>query len=471
MRLESCDHISSPTAQPSTSLVHASRRVVADTACHKLQNVTRQRMIQPGLTRISNLIKNTNIPWRAIHVAGTNGKGSVCAYASAMLVAGNIKCGRFTSPHLIDRWDCIAINGTSVEESLFTMVEDEIKSRDRAQTDKASEFELLTATAFEIFSREKVDIGVIEVGMGGQHDATNILLNPLVTVITKIGKDHQSFLGNTLEEIAYQKAGIMKRDVPCIVDSTNPKNVLEVFHKTAQDLSAGPVIEIPSNIDDEESHELWKILTKADFERHQQVNINLAHEAVRLALEQIGSPLHLSTLLPGVQQTVWPGRIQELSIKSLTGRQGSVILDGSHNAQSAEVLGSFIDRKIRCSGSQVTWVVAISAGKGPTNILSPLIRTGDNLVATEFGPVEGMPWVSAASGEEVVRAARRVVTLDQVGDSGLNVMGALLWAANVSRGGPLVIAGSLYLVSDVLRLLRQQEIKDVPYVRYPPQST
>ncbi|KAI4212486.1 MAG: hypothetical protein LQ351_004738 [Letrouitia transgressa] len=387
-----------------------------------------------------------------------------------MLVAGNIKCGRFTSPHLIDRWDCIAINGKSIEESIFTTVEDEIKLRDKAQTDKASEFELLTATAFEIFSREKVDIGIIEVGMGGLHDATNILVNPLVTVITKIGKDHQSFLGNTLEEIAYQKAGIMKRGVPCVVDSTNPKNVLEVFQKTAQDLSAGPVIEIPSSIDYEESHELWKTLTKTDFERHQQVNINLAHEAVRLALEQIGSPLHLSNLLPGIQQTAWPGRIQELSIESLTGRRGPVILDGSHNAQSAEVLGSFVDRKIRCSDSQVTWMVAISAGKGPTNILSPLIRIGDNLVATEFGPVEGMPWVSAASSEEVVRAARKIVSLDQVEDSGLRVMDALLWAAKISRGGPLVIAGSLYLVSDVLRLLRRKEVKDIPYASFPLQS-
>ncbi|KAL9607008.1 MAG: hypothetical protein Q9167_008034 [Letrouitia subvulpina] len=420
-------------------------------------------MIQPGLARISHLIKNTNIPWRAIHVAGTNGKGSVCAYASAMLVAGNIKCGRFTSPHLIDRWDCIAIDGQSVEESVFTTVEDEIKSRDRAQTDKASEFELLTATAFEIFSREKVDIGIIEVGMGGKHDATNVLVDPLVTVITKIGKDHQSFLGNTLEEIACQKAGIMKRGVPCVVDSTNPKNVLEVFQTTAQDLSAGPVIEIPSNIDYEDSHEVWKVLIKTNFERHQQINIYLAYEAVRLAIEQIGSPLHLSRLLPGIQQTVWPGRIQELSIEPLTGRQESVILDGSHNAQSAEVLGSFIDRKIRCGSSQVTWVVAISAGKGPTNILSPLIRTGDNLVATEFGSVEGMPWVSATNGDEVVRAARKIVTLDQVENFGPSVLGALLWAAKVSRGGPLVIAGSLYLVSDVLRLLKQQEMKDVPY--------
>lgn len=134
-------------------------------------------MIELGLSRIARLAAQTPQPWKAIHVAGTNGKGSICAYLSAMLHASGVRCGRFTSPHLIDRWDCITIDEQTVQESSFIEAEERVKQRSQLlrMASKATEFELLTATAFEIFYREKIEMGVIEVGLGGRLDATNIL--------------------------------------------------------------------------------------------------------------------------------------------------------------------------------------------------------------------------------------------------------------------------------------------------------
>ena len=416
-------------------------------------------MIQPGLARISSLLQTTNIPWRAIHVAGTNGKGSVCAYASAMLAAGKIRYGRFTSPHLMDRWDCIAINGTSIDESLFKSVEDRVKSRDGSEHIQASEFELLTATAFEVFTQEKVDVGIIEVGMGGRHDATNVLENPFVTVITKIGKDHQSFLGNTLEEIADQKAGIMKKNAPCIVDSTNPKEVLDLFQNTARNVGAALVLEVPLH-DDESDKQIWSVIDSNDYEPHQKVNLCLAYEAVKQTLVQLGLSVEPSKLLSGIQPNLWPGRLQQLSIEALTGRKELALLDGAHNGQSAEVLGSFVDRKIRHRDSPVTWVIAMSAGKITKDLLSPLLKLGDNVVATEFGPVEGMPWASGYKGKSIIEAAEGMGSLGQTYNAGSSVLDALLRGAEISQEGPLVIAGSLYLVSDVMRLLRQVQLQN-----------
>lgn len=416
-------------------------------------HATEYAMIELGLARIGRLLQHTNLPWRAIHVAGTNGKGSVCAYISAMLHAGNISCGRFNSPHLIDRWDCITINEKTVDERVFRKAEAEIRARDRREGVEASEFELLTATAFEIFANEKVKIGVVEVGMGGRLDATNILENPLVTVITRIGIDHQAFLGNTLDEIAAEKAGIMKPGVPCVIDGTNLP-VHKVFEEKAALVEAGPIIQIsPSTrgVDDE----LWKAVPMSGFELHQQVNLRLAYQAVKQALVRLHSSVEPSQLLPAIKKASWPGRLQNLSIRHMTGRTEDILLDGAHNPQSAEVLGLYVNGKLRQKMIPVTWIIAMSKGKDMERVLPCLIQPGDNVVAVEFGPVDGMPWVQPAAAKDVLDTAHSIGALACRLENPANVDNALRQANAIARGGPLVIAGSLYLVSDVLRLMRR----------------
>lgn len=414
-------------------------------------------MIELGLARVTRLLKNTPLPWRAIHVAGTNGKGSVCAYTSAMLHAGNISCGRFTSPHLIDRWDCVTVNEKTVDKKLFLQVENVVKFRNQIEDIKASEFELLTATAFEIFNREEVEVGVVEVGLGGRDDATNVLKDPLVTVITKIGQDHQSFLGNTLEDIASHKAGIIKNGAHCLVDGSNHQDVIGVFERHAEKVQAGSILLVTQDIGAETDGQVWQILPKEKFVEHQQMNICLAFEAIKRVVASARPGLPPASLLPAVRNTLWPGRLQELDTKILTGRVETILLDGAHNLQSARVLGSYVYSKMRRNNDPVTWVVAMSRGRAVQELLSCLLRPGDHLFAVGFGPVEGMPWVNPAETGEIGSAARSLGFLDLAQGIQGGLAETLTQATKISNGGPLVVTGSLYLVSDLLRLLRDAE--------------
>ena len=406
-------------------------------------------MIELGLGRISRLIRHTPQSWKAIHVAGTNGKGTICAYMSAMLHASGVRCGRFTSPHLIDRWDCISINEHTVRESVFREAEELVMNRNKSEGIGASEFELLTATAFEVFAKEKIEMGVIEVGLGGRLDATNAMKHKAVTVISKIGLDHQSFLGNTIEEIAREKAGIMRPGVPCVLDRSNPASVRKVVEDYAKEIGTDLIISsTESSFLDE--------LSEEDFEPHQWQNLACAYTAFHLAYTKIESPLH--RLLPAVQNINWPGRQQTIDIRSITGRREIVLLDGAHNTQSAEALALYVDRRMRGDGKKVTWVLAASQGKEMYGILKPLLHKGDCVAAVQFGGVEGMPWVLPSPSQDILAAstAAGVDVLRQY-DAGADISGALRWAVTTAAGGPIVIAGSLYLVSDVLRLLRDAE--------------
>lgn len=357
-------------------------------------------MIELGLARITALLRNTPQTWKAIHVAGTNGKGSICAYLNAMLRANRLSCGRFTSPHLVDRWDCITINDSAVSENQFRHFEELVKRRNEEQRLGASEFELLTATAFEIFEAERVEFGVIEVGLGGKLDATNVLKHKTVTIISKIGLDHQSFLGNTLEEIALQKAGILRPSVPCVIDASNPPSVLDVVRSQASLVGAS------IKLTDLQCTNFGGKLGQ-QLEPHQQQNLLCAYEAFHLAYP--GHAMSMHELLGVGASAIWPGRLQPISIEKLTGRVEPVLLDGAHNPQSADVLSAFIEKRLRVHGKPITWVLAASAGKDISEISKVLLREGDNIIAVEFGPVDGMPWVRPMSSATILQ------TIDNVG--------------------------------------------------------
>ncbi len=408
-------------------------------------------MIELGLQRIGRLLRNTPQPWKAIHVAGTNGKGSICAYLSAMLHASDVRCGRFNSPHLIDRWDCITIDEQTVRESVFTDAEKLMLKKNKEDGIGASEFELLAATAFEVFAREKVEMGVVEVGLGGRLDATNAIENKAVTIISKIGLDHQGFLGDTIEKIAREKAGIMRTGVPCVLDRSNPPAVCKVVEDYAKEIGTDIILSsTKSSILDE--------LSQNDFEPHQWENLACASTAFQLVHPKHGPPLH--RLVPAIQGVKWPGRLQTIDIGGIvSGRREPVLLDGAHNRQSAEVLGRCVDNRLRKAAGKVTWVFAASRGKEIEGILQPVLHQGDRVAGVKFGPVDGMPWVGAMEPSNILSTASACgIEAGQLFNAGTDLSGALQWASTVAAGGPVVVAGSLYLVSDVLRLLRNSEL-------------
>ena len=174
-----------------------------------------------GLERILLLLENLGNPQQKvpiIHVAGTNGKGSVCAYLSSILTAAGYKVGRYTSPHLVNWTERICINGLPItEENLIDLLEIIQQKIPENEADTPTQFEVITAAAWLHFAQEKVDIAVIEVGLGGRLDATNVVSNPLVSVITSLSLEHWQILGPTLRDIAREKAGVLKPYRPAVI--------------------------------------------------------------------------------------------------------------------------------------------------------------------------------------------------------------------------------------------------------------
>ena len=458
-------------------------------------------MIELGLSRIHQLLARTPFTWRAIHVAGTNGKGSVCAYISAMLdhynsshvprVTGHdsLRYGRFTSPHLIDRWDCITIDGNTVDESLFKEVESAVKRRNITQEIKASEFEILTATAFELFNQARIDVGIVEVGMGGRLDATNVIGQisehdrlmspefkkdafrpaPLLTVISSIGLDHQAFLGDTINDIAREKAGILKADVPVIVAAEDDE-AMEAVKSQAMKTGAGIIIPVTTKTT---PGDIWCPQTEllashagGPAAMHTPIqtrwpNGAIAVQAAWQSLLQMGRLTnlpevdHMSLLLSMCaipEKTLWPGRLQLLNLEKIIGLDPPAILDGAHNAQSARLLAKFVREQY--PNRTVHWLLAASAGKDIDTILRQLLRDGDAVSAVEFGPVDGMPWVQPMPSQYIMDRASECASIYQASCHGHDITGALAEASRLARSYDrgLVIAGSLYLVSDVMRL-------------------
>ncbi|KAI5208018.1 FolC bifunctional protein [Aureobasidium subglaciale] len=453
-------------------------------------------MIELGLARVFRLLARTPLPWRAIHVAGTNGKGSISYNASQLRTETGkspIKHGRFTSPHLIDRWDCITIDEKTISEAIFRQVETKVLARNISENIQATEFELLTATAFEIFTLENVDIGVIEVGMGGRLDSTNILgqtsefdeleqgkqsrPKPLVTAISTIALDHQGFLGNTLVEIATQKAGIVKPGVSLVL-AMNDDAVTQHIQQLATKAGVTQIL----HSKDTAGFDVTRASSTTDAVHARQQNGAMAFTITWLALKQLNrlpsppttqgacgsstlrneirtSPLTTlaSTLRAVPEQVVWPGRLQDIDLAPLTNYKPTALLDGAHNAESATVLANTV--RARVGSHPVVWVLAASKGKDLASMFELLLagRLDDGVVATEFGAVDGMPWISATSAADVKAAAGSILTAENVVVE-KDISAALEKASRLAeeKDALLVIAGSLYLVGDVLRLVRDK---------------
>ncbi|KAJ4985255.1 dihydrofolate synthetase fol3 [Stagonosporopsis vannaccii] len=435
--------------------------------------------IQPGLERIAALLKGVDFPWPSVHVAGTNGKGSVCHYASSMLVGNGVKVGKFTSPHLVDRWDCISINGKPVGEQEFLKIERHYHRLNARHDIGASPFEILTATAFTVFNEKRVKVGVVEVGMGGKLDSTNILNNQAVSVITKIARDHEGFLGNTLFDIASHKAGILRPGVPYIVNPSNESNVQTVIEDYARELGAGPQLttnsfELGLNL---YKRSRWKRAT-AHLLPFQLENLKLAVVAVVQMLQTIDrkmKPTELAKLLLSNTSMKNPGRQELVRVtpvfQNAGSRRNQVLVDGAHNPDAAAVLEAVVSETMRygqtpakerpVSGWPVTWVLAMTEGKDAQKYLATLLKPGDRVVTTTFGPVAGMPWVKPMDPKELLELARSVEP--QITGLHVPLTGALRaictakYLSNQSAPwSPIVLTGSLYLVGDLHRELRSR---------------
>ncbi len=341
--------------------------------------------IRPGLERMAQLLAalgNPHRKFKSVHVGGTNGKGSTSALLASVLQRGGYRVGLYTSPHLIDFSERIRIGGVPISESQLVHLTQMLRGHIEALglADRITFFELTTAMAFVYFAESNVDWAVVEVGLGGRFDATN-LLAPEVSAITHIDLDHEQFLGATLLDIAREKAGIIKMETPIVTGASQPE-VLGYFAEVAQSKRA-PLLRLghEMTVQGDAPHDFrYRGIRTWDVEcplpgRHQISNCAVALGAIE-QLRQKGVPLADADILEGIRTTRWPGRLSTVRQRPL------ILLDGAHNPAGARALAAHlteVDPKRR----GVHWmIVGMMRDKDGSGILAPLISWADAVVLT-----------------------------------------------------------------------------------------
>ncbi|ODV97524.1 hypothetical protein PACTADRAFT_47431 [Pachysolen tannophilus NRRL Y-2460] len=409
------------------------------------------------VTRLLSLLGNPHFRWKSIHIAGTNGKGSICAYLSSILTQSKIKNGKFTSPHLIRRSDCITINDEYVSNALFEEVESKINKLNAMNELKCTEFEILTCCAFEIFKILQIEVAVIEVGLGGRLDATNVLPpypirddyngGVIATGIAKIGLDHENILGSTLREIATEKAGIIKENIPCIVDGTNDNDSLQVF-KEISDLKHSKLYVMNENDNDLPFNA--KSLHSPLRGSYQLSNLLVSLKIIELISKIFN--ITQESVKKGVLEVKWPGRLQELKLQYCKTKPSvRVLLDGAHNKSATIELSKYLASNVRNqneSDKGLIFIMAITKGKKIDALLAPLIKPQDTVILTTFGKVDGMPWISCCDPESLKNEYLKYTKNVEIQK---NQVDAIKFAIEKPQKN-IVICGSLYLVGDYLRM-------------------
>ncbi|EGW30120.1 uncharacterized protein SPAPADRAFT_63736, partial [Spathaspora passalidarum NRRL Y-27907] len=360
--------------------------------------------IDLGLTRVTKLLAhlaNPHLSYKSIHIAGTNGKGSVLAYISSILTTAQIRNGKFTSPHLIEYHDCITINNQVYPKSKFEQVQQLVGMTNEQHKLNCTEFELLTATAFKIFEIENVDIALIEVGVGGLTDATNVLepyngkTGVIACGITKIGLDHQGLLGGTLHEIAKVKSGIMKPGIKCFVDGSNEPSVLDEIRATAKEVANEVEIVQP---------ELELIQYSPLHGQYQANNLAISLGIIKTVSHYYPQSISQEIIIQGIKSTKWPGRLQSVVHPTI----GEILVDGAHNESAAIELGKYINREYDPSKKGIIYVIGITKGKSASDLLKHVVRSIDTVVFTTFTQPENMPWVKSTPVEELTEITQKL---------------------------------------------------------------
>ena len=400
----------------------------------------------------------------SVLIAGTNGKGSTAATLASILKASGLRTGLYTSPHLIRINERIRINGEEISDDEFALLHDMIdRTAERLVGESElpwhpSFFEMLTAIAFEYFSRKKIDIAVLEVGMGGRLDATNVI-DPRICVITDISLDHQKFLGNTVTEIAREKAGIIRRGGIVVTLPQQPQ-ANGVIGKTILDLEAQAVSAVPyvppvapSTQYRVANSELGRAIFRYPLEvmgkrilvetplvgRHQLRNVALAIAAAE-ELSHRGFAITADSIEHGIRETHWPGRFQVISpVKGAS----EYVLDVAHNPAGAWALrstlsGAYEDRSL-------TFVFGAMRDKAIGEIAEILFPLAERVIATRADNPR-----SATSGEIREAAAHTSVAIEQAPN-----VAAALERARVLAGsnGVVVVTGSIYIVGEAMQSL------------------
>ncbi|MEQ9548847.1 MAG: folylpolyglutamate synthase/dihydrofolate synthase family protein [Coleofasciculus sp. G3-WIS-01] len=420
-----------------------------------------------GLERIQRLLEALGNPHQRvpiIHVAGSNGKGSVCAYLSSVLSEAGYRVGRYTSPHLIDWTERICINQHPISTAELVNLLEQVQAEIPPDTeDSPTQFEVITAAAWLYFAQQQVDMAVIEVGLGGRLDATNVGDQPLATIITSISREHWQVLGSTLSQIATEKAGILKPNCPAIIAPLPPEAKAVVQSRIEQLNCPVTWVEPASEIGEiigrgeafapkylgflptsqRECFAQSPITHSGRWANYQGITyplpllgeIQLTNSAVAIATCQ--SLIHQGWYIPdsaivsGMAKTQWLGRLQWTKWHN-----HPLLVDGAHNPAAATGLREYVDTL----NTPVTWVMGILSTKEHEGIFRALLRSRDRVYLV---PV---PDHSSAEPEELAAIARSVCPTLADCHTYPNLEAGLQAATATAADSTIVLCGSLYLV-------------------------
>ncbi|MFA7691780.1 MAG: bifunctional folylpolyglutamate synthase/dihydrofolate synthase [Candidatus Hydrogenedentes bacterium] len=401
--------------------------------------------IKLGLQNINALMDASGQPHKArpvIHVAGTNGKGSVLAFLSSILQCAGYRVGRFTSPHLLDVTERFLINGVPMNEE--ALCENVAWFKEVAATigQVPTFFEMNTAIAFRWFDQQDVDVSLIEVGMGGRFDSTNIV-SPLASAITNIDFDHMQFLGDSLAAIAYEKAGILKANVPAVIGVTDP-SALKAIEKQGQ------VVGAPLRLLDKEYHVCaggspwnptldyrsgetsFQNLSLGLAGRHQPHNAAIAVE-LALQMQEQFPQICEAAIREGLRIVRWPGRLEQVYDNP------PIIMDAAHNVAGCRAAMDAL-------GKKCVMIFSVSADKEASAMAKILSQWADPLIITAYGGGRSLP-LADLSGCLGDLSTRPCSSMSEALDEGLRL---------ASQEKPLLIVGSIYGAGEARRLLMER---------------
>jgi dihydrofolate synthase/folylpolyglutamate synthase len=407
------------------------------------------KLIDLTLDRVQKLLGQLGSPHLylppGVHVAGTNGKGSVIAIMRASLEAANYKVHVHTSPHLVNFNERIRLAGQLIDNGALLALLEECERENNG--DPITFFEITTCAALLAFSRIPADIVLLETGLGGRLDATNVIRNPALTVIMPISIDHQQYLGDRITAIAREKAGILKPGVTCVMAKQKPE-VCDVIMEKAVKIGVTLVVE---NID-------WTIRGNADgfivdslggMRQLVRPSLDGPHQCHNAgvavaALERLkGFTISDEAINKGLSKIEWPARLQQIQsgyLQAILGRGSTLWLDGGHNASAAEAIGVWASE---CGSSPLHLVLGMINTKDPKSFLNPLKKYINSLHTVTIAG-ESASWTA-----NELCAHAQAVGLDATPSA--NVAGALSNIEKIETSpARILIAGSLYLAGKVL---------------------
>ncbi len=407
--------------------------------------------VKPGLSRIQQLLEAAGKPHLAyptVHVGGTNGKGSVAAMVDAVLRHAGLRVGRFTSPELMDFRDRIAVNGEWITEDELARAVTRLAPAIEALDDVPSQFEVITALAFHHFADVDVDMGVIEVGLGGRYDATNVV-RPDVAILTNVSLDHTALLGGTVEKIAWEKAGIAKSAIPLLVGPLQD-SVRRIVQRECE--KTGAAVVAPLDIQLQRVSRDWRHatyhvdgfgqidqLTLPLIATHQIENLRLALGTVR-ELRQRGSAVPDDAIREGLRSVSWPGRLEMIREDPM------IIVDGAHNPSAMQDLADDV-RDLVPDSNRRYLLYGTLADKDVEAVLRILSATFPRIGLCASRSARALP-IEAL----LVKAHERFTQLTR--DDSV-VEGAESWLWSASQVDVLVVTGSLTVVAEARRYVME----------------